>query len=523
MFRCLTVVPRCSRAPRWRRLREARAEQSGSMHSYELLELELPRSKVSREDVNHAPLPNSKRGLSHLEGDVKRPEGVEIETEVDNLPEAPLPEPSGHDDNLLEYESVPLTWEKAIQNGMAVSSDEFARKNFVLDAFKPHPHTNLFVQIIVQALEEARALDIVVIDVSNKWYFFPNHHDHFFNDTMGQHKIDMKIYCCGKTARHIEVLAHAVVDKIKKGLIPGTYSKKSLKVDGTMEEVFWFLNVSCGHIMVEIMHPMRREWRMRERRDVCMKVADSNMFVEDLLADGGWVKLWDHWTPVSSSMPDTEYEYVYSQERSHGWERIDVLKPQYCVTLRDQQRRSPYDAPLISEKVNFDNPSADDVNYIRSQLRERKLMLASTGAMESMGAELLREKDQAKADGQTVSNYEWETGDLEVSDKEVFEWIDRMKEDMQRRPMVYESEEQRKTRDEEWVEYSRRREARIRRFGYYDWVELQNDLQRGVIILPEGPFTWDPEQPPEMMVEPHPENYKGKPRDTKWGPGWYDV
>eukprot|EP01065_Artemidia_motanka_P009207 TRINITY_DN14704_c0_g1_i1.p1 TRINITY_DN14704_c0_g1~~TRINITY_DN14704_c0_g1_i1.p1 ORF type:complete len:521 (+),score=196.73 TRINITY_DN14704_c0_g1_i1:95-1657(+) len=487
-----------------------------------------PKREVSRMAV---PTPGAQRGLSHLEGEVVKAAAVGVRVEeVDDVPAPAEAEPAAFDDSSNEYELYPHSWEKAIQSGLAVPSDEFHRKNFILSAWKPHPHTNLFTQIIVQALEEARAVDLVVVDVSNKFYYFPNHHDHFSNDVVGQRKIDTKIYCSGKTAKHIEMIAWALADKIQKGLVPGEFSASRLKVDTTMEEVFWFLTVPCGQIMVEVAHPMRRQWRMRERRDICMKVADSNMFVEDMLADGGWVKLWDHWTPVSASMPENEHEYVYTQERSHGWERIDVLKPQYCVTLQDEQRRAPAGVdPLVIDRVDLENPTAADREFIREQLRERKVLLSGGGSVQlspETEKELADQRAAEIAAGTMFSNIEWKESDtatLVVSDEEVDAWLDRMREDMRHRPMVYESAEDRARKDAEWADYMRRREARIRRFGYYDWVELQNDMHRGVVVLPDGPYEWDSSRPPDFVIEPHPENYKGKPRDTHWGPGWYDV
>eukprot|EP01060_Flectonema_neradi_P040517 TRINITY_DN9257_c0_g1_i2.p1 TRINITY_DN9257_c0_g1~~TRINITY_DN9257_c0_g1_i2.p1 ORF type:complete len:526 (+),score=70.22 TRINITY_DN9257_c0_g1_i2:56-1579(+) len=438
-------------------------------------------------------------------------------------------EPHKYDPDDFPVENLPNSWEKSIQLGKAAPSDEFGRKNFVLNATLPDPNSNLYIQIIIDALEEARATDIVVVDVTQKHSYYPDMIDYVWCPPgPRQRKIDFIVYCSGKTARHLSTIAHSVSDKGKKGLIPTDWVKRGLEVDEHKDPIEWRIIMPCGKIVVDIAHPDRRDWKMCERKTICQTTQHAGIFMEDMLTSKGWIRAWDYWTPDAPCFPRNDWESIYAAHRAYGFERVDVLKPEYVVTNQDVQRRyGAEDAfPELSEPEDFDN--------ISPQLRERLRDFAYQTKLDHhqstfshAGYEDLDAHDAAvDAEGEEQPNYELQrTKPPPVSDIELDEFIAILKYDRDWKTNVLcESPETRIQKDKEWAEYDARREARIRKYGYYDYVELAHDYRRRSVIFPDGIRTW-PEgtMPPALNITPHPENYKGKPRDTYFGPGWYDV
>ncbi|KAJ9445023.1 hypothetical protein DIPPA_01258 [Diplonema papillatum] len=440
-------------------------------------------------------------------------------------------EAADYDSDGLPVESEPHAWEKLIQQGKAVPSDEFGRKTFILNTVRPDENTNLYAQIIIDALEEAKAEDIVVVETSNKWTYFPDFDEFVWAERVKQRKIDMMIFCSGLTARHIDTISSAVVDKAKKGLIPAEWTNAVMKCDSTKEEIYWRALIPCGKIVVDISHPHRREWKMTERKAVCQVTEHSGRFLEDMLTGKGWIRVWDFWSPNAPCLPRSDFEGIYARERSYGWERMDVLKPEYVVTDNDILRRHRHvdDDDGLWENMTaeqVDNLTQEQLDTIRRRLYDRKVSLnepVNTIVRDGATVDELRAQDIAN--GALHCNYELEKDPTSsVSDEELKEYLKDLKRVLDpNMNIMRESPETKARKDQEWAEYEAQREARIRKFGYYDYIELVNDMQRRMLILPDGIRTWNDGEIPDLWVVPHPENYKGKPKDTHWGPGWYDV
>eukprot|EP01063_Lacrimia_lanifica_P020732 TRINITY_DN28025_c0_g1_i1.p1 TRINITY_DN28025_c0_g1~~TRINITY_DN28025_c0_g1_i1.p1 ORF type:complete len:526 (+),score=182.25 TRINITY_DN28025_c0_g1_i1:103-1680(+) len=434
-------------------------------------------------------------------------------------------EPAEYDPDDHHLECEPHAWEKVIQTGEAVPSDEFSRKTFILNAVKPDPETNLWIQIIVDALEEAKAEDISVIDTTQKYMWAPDLAEFVFLDKKKQRKIDCVIFASGETTQHIETIVGSIVDKGKKGLIPYDYSK-FLKLDEARDSIFWKVTVACGKIMVTVAHPHYRDYKMVERKVICQSTEHAGRFQEDLLHSGGWVRVWDYWTPHAPCLPRTDYESVYAAERSYGWERLDTLKPEYVITDQDLMRRrqtaNEAHNPLRGDELtlaDLETMNESTVKLLRARLLEDKQ------AKDSPWFEVVTGEGGQQPSDAVMANYTIENDVTHsVTDEELMEYVERLKKLMDHNHnIMMESPETKALKDKEWKEYEERRTARIKKFGYYDFVEISNDLARRMLVCPDGVYTWPDGTLPDVNVQPHPENYRGKPRDTHWGPGWYDV
>eukprot|EP01064_Diplonema_japonicum_P006598 TRINITY_DN1444_c0_g1_i2.p1 TRINITY_DN1444_c0_g1~~TRINITY_DN1444_c0_g1_i2.p1 ORF type:complete len:512 (+),score=102.41 TRINITY_DN1444_c0_g1_i2:986-2521(+) len=459
------------------------------------------------------------RGLSSPEPLMRRKEAPNATPKREVVPS--LFDPDEH-----PVESEPHSWEKVIQTGNAAPSDEFGRKSFFLNPIKPDPNTNLFTQIIIDALEEAKAEDIVVVDTTNKWTFFPDFTEYIWLSKTPQRRMDMTIFASGLSAAHMNNIAASVIDKAKKGLIPCESKSSERRVEESREEIYWRINIPCGKIMVDISHPHRRDWKMNERKLVCQTTEHAGRFMEDLMLNQGWIRAWDYWTPNAPCLPKTDFEHVYAAERAHGWERLDVLKPEYVVTDEDLGRRGYGKVNHRFSEIDLDNPTKEDVEYIREQLQERKNTLNEPYfSIDGTAEQVLDNRAAEIASGELYTNFELEKNPTSsVTDEELVNYLKLLRKlTDHENNIMRESPETKERKDKEWAEYERRREARIRKFGYYDYIELANDMNRRRAVLPDGVRTWDEDTIPDFYITPHPENYQGKPRDTRWGPGWYDV
>ena len=461
---------------------------------------------------------------------------LEVREDMVEAPTVPVAPSSDYNPHGEFIESEPHTWEKVIQEGVASPADEFGRKMFHLDSKKPDINTNLYVQIIVDALEEAAAEDIVVIDCTQKHMFFPDTYEWYWMEGRVQRRIDVVVMASGKSIQHIETVLAAVLDKGKKGLIPVESSSVGKDLNPVKEEIFWHVKIPCGKIMIEIGHPYKREYKMTERHLICKTTEHSGRMMEDMLLDQGWVRVWDYWTPNAPCVSRSDFEGVYAQERCHGWERLDVLKPEYVVTDADIDRRratQPSEPGVSAEDLT--EPLTDEArSKLREFLKERAQMF-NEPAHRPMGANIATE---GVSDNVTFTD----SPPPEVTEEDIDNYAAKLRKRFSTENIHIESPETKERKDKEWYEYeayvkrkgggggsfkflvcccvaicqndkntlcpisnfspislgctrqnvennkitqntpnhNSRRDARLRKYGYYDYVELSNDYHRGV-------------------------------------------
>ncbi len=101
-------------------------------------------------------------------------------------------------------------------------------------------NTNKLIDIILKALDDAKAVDVVVFEVSKLTSIS-----------------DYMIICSGKSKRQVAALADKVVEAAK------TNDVKPLGVEGKTEGE-WVL-VDLGDVIVHIMYPETREYYQLEK------------------------------------------------------------------------------------------------------------------------------------------------------------------------------------------------------------------------------------------------------------------
>ena len=379
------------------------------------------------------------------------PEPLQVRSEKVEAPSEPVVA-ADYDPDAAFVENEPHAWEKAVQRDEAAPADEFGRKNWHLHATKPDVNTNLFVQIIVDALEEARAEEICVVDVTNKHTYFPDQTDYVFISTAIYRRMDMMIWCTGKSAKHMETIAEAIMDRGKKGLIPVEYKKARMKIDVTDDSTQWRIQMPCGKIMLDILSPDKRDLEMYERKYACLVTDHSGRFMEDMLLSQGWIRVWDYWTPNAPVLPKNDFESVYCKERSFGYERLDLLKPEYVITDMDLQRRhshtatTPGDMGVAVDELK-EPISPEKWEELRRKLTENK-RITKENPFTIVGQE------NGPVDPDTNVTFQMDETRL-MTDEEMRVAIDRLRERTSPQNIHVESPETRERKDKEWLEYER--------------------------------------------------------------------